>query len=556
MRIASLLIGLVGLSLNAHAVSDTVCAYTDSHIYSTPYDSGHSYSWSVQGGDIVKGQNTDSIWVNWKGGNDTGVIKLTETNNSNCDSTVRDSIYIAPKPAPAITGKDTVCAYTGPHTYSTSNNSGHSYSWTVSGGTIQSGSGTDSITVDWNGSGTGTVQVTETNPSGCDTTVSKDIHIDPRPTAGISGPDSVCEFTGSHTYTTDSKSGYSYNWTVSNGSITSGSGTDSITVSWQGSDSGHVQVTTTTAAGCDTTVNKPVHIDSTPAPAISGKDTLCTNSTASYSTPAHTGSSYSWTVTGGTIQSGSGTDSITVNWGSSGNGTVELTETSAQGCDTTVTKDINIDPKPTPVIQGKTPICEQSVTAYHVSGSSGHTYSWSVSGGSIVNGAGTDSITVDWGTSGNGSVNLTETNGQGCDTSVSKNINIDGKPEPVIQGRKDFCEGEEAFVYLNAPASGVNYQWKIQGGRPVSNPSDDSLKVQWSAPEQAGAAVVTARNAQGCQQTDTHELSIQPKPDPLLEGPVELCENASAIFYNTNPDSDQQVDWSVTGGDVQKKRTA
>lgn len=639
IQVCLLLIGMLGISLNAHAVSDTVCAYTDSHLYTTPYDSGHSYQWSVQGGKIVSGQNTDSIRVNWHGGNDTGVIKLTETNLSNCDSTVRDSIYIAPKPSPSITGKDTVCAFTSghayttssksgynykwtvsggtitsgsgtdsitvdwqgtdsgnvqlkttnasgcdttvnkpihidpkpapaisgkdtvceftsPHAYTTSGGSGHSYSWTVTGGTIQSGAGTDSITVQWSGSGSGTVQLKETNASNCDTTVTKDIHIDPKPAPAISGKDTVCEFTGGHGYSTAAKSGYTYSWTVNGGTVTSGSGTDSITVKWQGSGSGTVKVKTTNSAGCDTTVSKNIHIDPKPSPAISGKDTICTNATTAYTTTGSSGSSYNWTVSGGTIQSGKSTDSITVNWGSSGSGTVKLKQTNAEGCDTTVTKDITIDPKPTPVIQGQTPICEGSVTAYYVNSDTTHTFSWSVSGGTITKGSGTDSITVEWGGSGNGTVNLTETNNKGCDTSVSKNINIDPKPEPVIQGFKEFCEGEDKFVYLNSFDTDKHYKWQVIGGHIVNDKPRDTIHIKWSAPEKSGAAMVTAQNQQGCFNTDTHDIQVRPKPKPSLDGPVELCANASAVFYNTNDDSSQLVDWTITGGNVQKKRTA
>lgn len=45
-----------------------------------------------------------------------------------------------------------------------------------------------------------------------------------------------------------------------------------------------------------------------------------------------TGSSYEWVVTGGTIISGQGTSSITVEWDDSGTGSIILVETNADGC--------------------------------------------------------------------------------------------------------------------------------------------------------------------------------------------------------------------------------
>ncbi|HPS73669.1 MAG TPA: PKD domain-containing protein, partial [Bacteroidales bacterium] len=42
---------------------------------------------------------------------------------------------------------------------------GHTYSWTVSGGTITAGPGTNQIMVTWGAVGTGSITVTETNPA-------------------------------------------------------------------------------------------------------------------------------------------------------------------------------------------------------------------------------------------------------------------------------------------------------------------------------------------------------------------------------------------------------
>ncbi|OWY24839.1 hypothetical protein C7N43_27915 [Sphingobacteriales bacterium UPWRP_1] len=61
-----------------------------------------------------------------------------------------------------------------------------------------------------------------------------------------------------------------------------------------------------------------------PAPVISGNNMACANQTYTYSTPAITGSTYNWTVTGGTIISGQGTNTITVQWNNGTAGTVQV----------------------------------------------------------------------------------------------------------------------------------------------------------------------------------------------------------------------------------------
>ncbi len=78
--------------------------------------------------------------------------------------------------------------------------------------------------------------------------------------------------------------------------------------------------------------------------AITGVLNTVVNATETYTVTNTNGSSYSWNVTNGTIASGTGTNSITVNWGSTiGTGTLSVTETNASGCiGDSVVQSINI----------------------------------------------------------------------------------------------------------------------------------------------------------------------------------------------------------------------
>ena len=81
---------------------------------------------------------------------------------------------------PVITGAQVVSNNQTLVIYSTPNIPGHTYSWTVTGGTIFSGAGTSQITVNWGNVGTGTISLQETNPAvPCSTTVNKNIAIQP-----------------------------------------------------------------------------------------------------------------------------------------------------------------------------------------------------------------------------------------------------------------------------------------------------------------------------------------------------------------------------------------
>lgn len=101
-----------------------------------------------------------------------------------CASTFPHTITVNPLPTPVITGPAPVCQTisTNYSTYSTPIVAGHTYTWTVAGGTIMSGQGTNSINVNWTTVGSGNVGVTETRTSTtCSAPATKSVTINPKP---------------------------------------------------------------------------------------------------------------------------------------------------------------------------------------------------------------------------------------------------------------------------------------------------------------------------------------------------------------------------------------
>ena len=80
-----------------------------------------------------------------------------------------------------ITADDAVCASTIGHAASVPNaGASATYEWTVTGGTIQTGAGSRSITYSAGASGSVTLDVTVTDANGCDASCQKIVAIDPR----------------------------------------------------------------------------------------------------------------------------------------------------------------------------------------------------------------------------------------------------------------------------------------------------------------------------------------------------------------------------------------
>lgn len=137
------------------------------------------------------------------------------------------------------------------NTYNCTNTPNSTYEWEVEGGVITSGQGTSTVTVLWAEEGIGTLTVTETTEEGCEGSVSIEVEIVCATTAttieGPLGPGELLEVT----YTCDGDASSTYNWSISNGVITSGQGTNTVTVIWASTGLGSITVQETTSADCD-----------------------------------------------------------------------------------------------------------------------------------------------------------------------------------------------------------------------------------------------------------------------------------------------------------------
>ncbi|MES2559041.1 MAG: hypothetical protein V4590_04840, partial [Bacteroidota bacterium] len=259
--------------------ASSVCSYKTTN-YSTNPSIGTTYEWIVSGGTI-QGSFTDSVLTVVWGATGTGTITLRQTNVSGCDSTVNLTVSIKPTPAPVIIGSSAACAY-NTSTYTTNTTVGNTYRWSVSviEGMIV-GSTTDTIvTVRWGGVAIGRVTLEQTNTFGCDSTVSRTITIQPTPAPIITGPSPVCEYKTT-SYTTNTTTGNTYQWSVAGGTI-QGSTTDTlVTIVWSAAGIGTVTLKQTNALGCDSTVSRTITIQPTPAPIITGPTPVCEYKTTS-----------------------------------------------------------------------------------------------------------------------------------------------------------------------------------------------------------------------------------------------------------------------------------
>ncbi|MDX9773080.1 MAG: PKD domain-containing protein [Bacteroidales bacterium] len=112
--------------------------------------------------------NTRSVSTVTAGTYTYNLVSVRYTTNPTCSYSISGSatVTVNPLPVPTISGSSSVCLFST-HTYTTE--AGMSgYNWVVSaGGTINSGNGTNSVSVTWNTAGTRSLTVTYTNTNSC-----------------------------------------------------------------------------------------------------------------------------------------------------------------------------------------------------------------------------------------------------------------------------------------------------------------------------------------------------------------------------------------------------
>ena len=169
--------------------------------------------------------------------------------------------------------------------------------------------------------------------------------------------------------------------------------------------------------------------------------------------------SYNWIVNGGVISSGQGTNSILVNWGSSGLGVVSLHETNTVGCDTTVLDTIYISGQQiNSEILGQDTTCLNTAINYYTVSSPSLFYNWNVSGGMIVSGQSTNTIGVQWSLAGFNSISVQVFNSCGIGATIQDSILVGTHPIASIIGPDTVCQQDFTKMY-HAGNNTSTFQW-------------------------------------------------------------------------------------------------
>jgi uncharacterized protein (TIGR02145 family) len=516
----------------------------------------YSYSWSTSA-------TTQNITVSPP----IGVNQYIVTVHESCGTYKPDTVNVTVVPKPIVTTVpviQTICSDSVTNILLQSSQSNPTYTWTATCNSAATTgySNSSGLKISQTLINTGTkidtvVYTVTASANGCtgQPTVCR-VRVTPR-TYVMNGvmTQTICSGHNSTLVTLTGKiPGTTFTWTASATPGITGftlSGTGPIPVqtivnpgSTQGTVTYHIIPTSNLGLACPgPPADYTILVDPLPAPSITGSAQACaTQSVQAFSTADIPGHSYAWSVTGGAITAGAGTYSVTVTWGAAGTGVLKVIETNgATGCADSTTKSVIINPLPSPVISGPDPVCELSTLFYSATQFAGHTYAWTVSGGSIQSGNGTNQVSVKWGFAGTGTLNVTETNTlTGCYAS-GPTLSVTLNPYPLaagtITGPDTLCDATTGSLYTVPPVTfATSYTWTYSGtGATIVN-HGNTATVNLALNSTSGFLTVKGNNLCGSGPSASFAIHIKPLPYVAYT----LCNDATTTL-NAKP-------WTLTGG--------
>lgn len=484
----------------------------DTSNYGVSFQSGITYSWSLDsGGVLIDSANTASVI--WQ---EHGIFNLKLQTNNGCKSNKLIEVIGNPNPLNSIVGDSLVCS--GNSAYSFTPNTGITYNWQTTSNTNIISLGGNAF-VNWTSAGLDTIIITGTNQCGTDTVYTLPIKIEATPIiSNILGDSLLCKGNIIN-YQTNFDSSYAYTWQTSGGSI--GSSGNSATVNWLDSGIFTIQVSASNLCGSSNSFQKQIEVLSKPkSPSIlTGNLNPCLQ-TEVYNINSEPNQTYQWILgSGGNLSFNN--DSAVVNWTQSGNQNLVVIPQSNCGQGTPKTFVINVNDVPqTPTLVNDSVLCKGQNT-FQVTTQNTDSVFWNFSGKLNLDTA-LSIFNINLPDTGNSQVIITPKNVCGFGDILNFNLQVIDVISPsVILGDTTSCINQTSFA--TPLDTSLNYVWNLTGGGFLST-QNNAASVNWLAPGSFDLELQLANKCGiGPKLSKTVLVSTVPPQPILTQGDASPC---------------------------------
>lgn len=459
------------------------------------------------------------------------------------------------------------------HTYTVyPNDPSFTYVWTVTGGTPTSFTG-NPLNVLWGNGATGFIKVVITSNNttlNCQDSIFQEICLIDGPQAAFNlGPDTVC--TGIQvSFNNTSLGGSQFTWNFGDGSTYTGPtppphsystpGTYTVLLTVQdmglgqyiGGSNGETKV----PCGCTDTATAVVVVLPGSGPEIETDccyGTVCPGDTSEFCTPMVCGN-YQWSVTGGTIISGAGTNCIKVKWNANYSvpTTVTLQSCPSASCPGSSTIQVPVL-YPNLPITGPSNLCLGSSGSFSLPHLPGTFYKWTVTGGSYTfneQNRNVSLVNISFTMFGTYQVKCEYNNPlAGCNGADSVLVSV--TPKFDIVGPDKICEGDTAYYYTNSMIGGPPANWTFAPAIPVvtSGQGTTTAGVKSLIPGNYTIIATSLLPPLHCNLIATKNIQVIAKPIlGNISGPTMVCPNTNYTYSISSNTSGSPFTWSIGPG--------
>lgn len=535
---------------------DSICS---GDIISVTASGAVSYTWTVSSGTINPVTGTViSYTAPTTAVSTTSTFSVVGTDSLGCVSTRPGVKTITINPIPTITATPVNASLCSGDTTSFFSTGADTYTWTVSGGTLDTLQGSPVVYTAPSVTAATVYTVTSTGTAYLRCTsapVSFTVMVNPLPILSVTPADSVvCSVS---TITITAAGANTYTWSGGAGTLSSGNANPVVyTVPSVTATTGDtLNLSATSAAGCLSSLNAAVTLTVNPVPSVSqtaSVDTLCAGTTTTLT--AVGANSYTWNSGAGSFNTSTSNPTVFTAPNATVATTVAITliGTNSFGCANPVPDTLLLTIDAAPAISNTitaSNICNGATTTISVSGA--NTYTWTNSGGSLNTTSGDTVVftapTVTTATNYTVSVNGTALNG--CVTPVPTDVVVTVNPNPVIiptYTLNNLCEGlNTAFS-----ASGAStYTWTASSGTLSSaNGSPVTFTPQVTGSAATITLTVDGISGAGCLSTGvaSFTISIDPAPVPsAASSTTSICSGGTTTLTATGAST---YTWNASSG--------
>jgi DNA/RNA endonuclease G (NUC1) len=252
-----------------------------------------------------------------------------------------------------------------------------------------------------------------------------------------------------------------YAWTGPGG-FTSTLQNPSVTVA------GTYNVTITAPGGCTASSSTSVSFASAPPVTITTPSTICAFAPNTATVPsAGAGATYNWTVPGGTIVTGAGTNAITYS-APAGSLTIGVSILTSGGCSGSGSTTVTVKPRPTVTIPATIAVCGPQTVSIPVTltGTGPWTIYWS---DGFSQTSATATTTRSYNATTTVTLGIQTVTDASCTASVPSpntlQITVNNPPVITTQPHDTFVPGGSPVTFtVAATGDGLHYQWYLQDG--------------------------------------------------------------------------------------------